>query len=232
MINNKGSLLYKGKLKMEIREKVNSIITILKNQYSDAACSLTYEKPYELLFATRLAAQCTDARVNIVTKKLFKKYPSLEAFKNADLNELMEDVRSCGFYKVKAANIKEAAEILVNKYNGRVPDNMDELLTLPGVGRKTANLILGDIYHKPAIVTDTHCIRISNRLGLVSTQDPLKVELGLKAIIPEKEQSNFCHRLVFCGRDICTSRSPKCNICPIYEYCDYGKNIKVKNNSI
>lgn len=195
----------------------------LEKLYPDAECSLDYTKPYELMFAARLSAQCTDARVNIVTKTLFAKYPTLEAFANADLSELEKDVKPCGFYHMKAKSLKGMAEKLLSDFGGELPQTMDELLTLPGIGRKTANLIMGDIWGKPAIVTDTHCIRITGRLGLTKNKEPAKVEKDLLKVIPPEVSSHFCHRIVQFGRDICTARSPKCGICPLSGFCDHFK---------
>ena len=192
----------------------------LEEKYPDAMCSLDYEKDYELLISVRLAAQCTDARVNIVTKELFKKYPTLESFANADVDELREEVRPCGFYKVKGADIKNMCRIIKDEHGGKVPGTMEALLALPGVGRKTANLILGDVYNEPAVVTDTHCIRISNRLGLADSTDPYKVELALKEVLNPEKSNNFCHRLVFFGREVCSARRPKCGECPLFDICD------------
>ncbi|MDP4153125.1 MAG: endonuclease III [Bacillota bacterium] len=204
---------------MNIKERADAIIAALESVYPYAICSLKYTKPHELLISVRLSAQCTDARVNIVTESLFKKYPTLSSFAECDLSELSEDVKACGFYKTKARNIKDAATMLINKYNGTIPDNIDDLLKIPGVGRKSANLLLGDIYGKPAIVADTHCIRISNRLGFANSQDPYKVELSLKEIIPPQKSSDFCHRLVLFGRQYCTARKPSCDKCPISDLC-------------
>lgn len=195
------------------------IINTLWQLYPDSQCSLTYIEPYQLLIATRLSAQCTDARVNIVTEELFKKFPSLEAIATADIAEIESIIKPCGLYHAKARDISLMTKSLLNDFCGRVPDNMDDLLSLSGVGRKTANLILGDVYHLPAVVTDTHCIRISNRLGLVNTKDPYKVELVLKEILPPDKSNDFCHRLVDFGRDICTARNPKCDICPLSGIC-------------
>lgn len=206
---------------MNKKEKALRICSELKKIYPFAECSLKYNKPYELLIATRLSAQCTDARVNIVTEVLFKKYTSIRDFANADIEELESIVRPCGFYRTKAANIKEICEMLIDKFNGTVPDNMDDLLALPGVGRKTANLILGDIYGKPAIVTDTHCIRISGRFGLTDNSDPHKVEKDLVKLIPPDEGSDFCHRLVFFGREVCKAKKPLCEVCTLNDICRY-----------
>ncbi len=194
---------------------------ILKERYPDT-CSLVAEKDYELLFSTRLSAQCTDARVNLVTKELYARYPTLQALAEADLEELCAIVKPCGLFRTKANDIKNSAKLLLERFGGRVPDTMEELLTLPGVGRKTANLILSDIYGKPAIVADTHCIRISSRLGLVPPacgKDPYKVELALKQVVEPAEQASLCHRFVHFGRDICTARSPRCGECPLRELC-------------
>lgn len=194
---------------------------ILKERYPDT-CSLVAEKDYELLFSTRLSAQCTDARVNLVTKELYARYPTLQALAEADLEELCAIVKPCGLFRTKANDIKNSAKLLLERFGGRVPDTMEELLTLPGVGRKTANLILSDIYGKPAIVADTHCIRISSRLGLVPPacgKDPYKVELALKQVVEPAEQASLCHRFVHFGRDICMARSPRCGECPLRELC-------------
>jgi len=205
--------------------EVLKIIKLLEECYPDPVCALEYKKDYELLFATRLAAQCTDARVNTVTPVLFKRYPTLEALAGADINEMEKIVHPCGFYRVKARDIIAASAILIGVFGGRVPDTMEELLRLPGVGRKTANLILGDIYKKPAVVVDTHCIRISNRLGLVSTKDPFKIEMALQKILPPEKSSDFCHRLVLHGRAVCTARNPACAICTLAGVCRNTKKL-------
>ncbi len=204
---------------MRKTERVQHIREIFDHVYPDVQCSLNYENPVQMLIATQLSAQCTDARVNIVTKELFKRYRTAEDFANADILELQDYIRSAGFYKNKSKNIIACCQRLVEVYEGEVPDNMDALLTLAGTGRKTANLILGDIFHQPAVVVDTHCIRLSNRIGLVKDKDPVKIEFALKKIIPEDYQSRFCHQLVYHGRRICNARSPKCEICEIQEYC-------------
>ena len=210
---------------MTLKQQVEGIIDELKKLYPAAECALHYAEPYQLLFATRLAAQCTDARVNIVTKDLYQKYPTLQAFADADLEELEQDVKPCGFYHLKARDLKACAAMLLEVYNGIVPDTMEELLKLPGVGRKTASLILGDIYHKPAIVADTHCIRLSNKLGLAHSKDPKKVEFELRDIVPSEEQCMLCHRFVWHGRAVCNARSPKCGECILSPYCNtYQKN--------
>ncbi len=197
-------------------------IEALKKLYPDAVCSLVADKPYELLMATRLSAQCTDARVNIVTKELFSRFTTLESIANADVTEIEECIKSCGLYKTKARDLKLMAQELISRYDSVVPDSIEELITLPGVGRKTANLIVGDIYGKAAVVVDTHCIRITNRIGLVSETDPKKIEFALKKILPGDESSDFCHRIVLHGRALCTARSPKCSECPLNAFCKCG----------
>ncbi len=209
---------------MKSKAAVKRIIESLKALYPDALCSLTYEKDYELLFAVRLSAQCTDARVNLVTPELFARFPSLEAFAGARVEDVGEAIRSCGFYNTKAKDLVECAKLLLEKHGGRVPDTMEELTALPGVGRKTANLILGDIYGQSAYVCDTHCIRITGRLGLTDgSKDPLRVEEQLRKTIPGAESSNFCHRMVLHGRALCMARKPNCADCPLRPECDYGK---------
>ena len=204
---------------MTKKERTLKAVAVLKERYPEAACSLVYDEPYQLMIAVRLSAQCTDARVNIVTKTLFQKYTSLQAFANANIAELEEIVKPCGFYHMKAKSIKEASERLLNEFNGVLPDNMDDLLTLSGIGRKTANLLLGDVYHKPAVVVDTHFIRITGRLGLTKEKEPEKVEKDLKKLLPPEESSDFCHRVVQFGRDICKARKPLCSECPLKEFC-------------
>lgn len=212
---------------MKLLERVLGIVEGLKSEYPQAECSLNYEEPYQLLFATRLSAQCTDARVNIVTKELYSRFRTLREIAECDISELERIVHPCGVFRMKARDIRACANILLEKHNGRVPDSMDELLSLPGVGRKTANLILGDVYGKPAIVADTHCIRISNKLGLCDSKDPKKVELRLKQIVPPDEQNMMCHRLVWHGRAVCSARSPKCEECSINKFCKtYEKTAK------
>ena len=209
---------------MTKKEKGAEVVCILKDHYPDT-CSLEAQKPYELLFATRLSAQCTDARVNLVTAVLYDRFPTLEALASADLEELCEIIKPCGLFRTKANDIKNAAIMLLEQYNGVVPDTMEDLLKLPGIGRKTANLILSDVYGHPAIVADTHCIRISNKLGLTTKdcgKDPYKVEMALKKVIEPTEQASLCHRFVHFGRDICTARNPQCSICPLNHLCsDY-----------
>ena len=201
-------------------DKVNAIIDILKARYPDAPCALHYRKDYELMIAVRLSAQCTDARVNLVTPALFAAYPTLEAMAGADIAHIEQLVHSCGFYKHKARDIVLGCQMLLNEYGGKVPDDMDSLLRIPGVGRKTANLLLGDLYGIPgSVVCDTHCIRICGRLGLSEGKEPEKVEKQLRAILPAEESSDFCHRIVLFGRDCCTARNPKCGECPLKMFC-------------
>ncbi len=203
----------------ENTENALKIVELLEAEYPAALCSLDYEKPYELLFATRLAAQCTDERVNQVTPTLYSRYPTLEALAEAKIEDVEEIIRSCGFFHTKARDIVNASIMLLRDYGGVVPDTMEELLKLPGVGRKTANIILGDVYHKPAVVTDTHCIRLANRMGLAVGKEPYKVEVQLAEIIPPEKQSDFCHRLVLHGRAVCTARKPACERCCLREVC-------------
>lgn len=195
------------------------IVELLEQEYPEALCSLDYKKDYELLFATRLAAQCTDERVNKVTPTLYSRYPTLKALAEAKIEDVEEIIRSCGFFHTKAKDIVEASIMLITDFGGVVPDNMDDLLKLPGVGRKTANIILGDVYHKPAVVTDTHCIRLANRMGLAEGKDPHKVEIQLAAVIPPEKQSDFCHRLVLHGRAVCSARKPNCEACVLNGVC-------------
>lgn len=204
---------------MTKKERVLAISKIFDEVYSHAKCSLDYTHDYELLIAVMLSAQCTDARVNIVTKDLFAKYTTLRAFADAKLEELEECIKSCGFYHSKAKNIIATANKILNEFDGRIPDTIEELITLPGVGRKTANLIVGDVYGKPGVVVDTHCIRLSNRFGLTKEQNPVKIEMELKKIIPDDMQMRFCHQLVFHGRAYCMARKPNCDGCPINHLC-------------
>ena len=206
---------------MEIQERVSGIIAALKLAYPDAVCALQYDKDYELMIAVRLSAQCTDARVNLVTPALFARFASLEAFAEADVAEVEQYVHSCGFYKHKAQDIVLACRMLLEKFGGRVPDNMDDLLTLPGVGRKSANLILGDIFHIPgSVVVDTHCIRLTNRMGIVDDlKDPGKIETELRKVLPPEQSSDFCHCLVLHGRAVCDARKPACEKCCVKHLC-------------
>ncbi|MDD6308618.1 MAG: endonuclease III [Clostridia bacterium] len=205
---------------MDKKTKIQGIREIFDTIYKDATCTLHYETPFQLLVATQLAAQCTDARVNIVAPALFAKYPDPEAFAGADILELEEMIRSTGFFRNKARNLKACGEALCVRHGGVVPDTMEELLALPGVGRKTANLVLGDAFGKPGIVVDTHAGRIARRLGLTKNQNPTKVEFDLLKIVPKEYQSRFCHQLVMHGREVCRAMSPKCENCPIAAYCN------------
>lgn len=208
---------------MKKKKDVLAIVEALKEAYPEAVCSLDYAKPYELMFATRLAAQCTDERVNKVTPGLYGRFPTLEALAEADVSEVEEYIHSTGFFRAKARDIVAASRMLLEEYGGVVPDNMEDLLRLPGVGRKTANLILGDVYHKPGVVVaDTHCIRLSGRLGLSDgTKDPAKVEEQLRKILPPEESNDFCHRLVLHGRAVCMARGPECESCTLRPWCDF-----------
>jgi len=208
---------------MFLNSDVLEIVRLLEECYPDPDCALEYRKDYELLFAARLAAQCTDARVNTVTPTLFSRYPTLEALAAADVKDMEEIVHPCGFYRVKARDIIAASAMLLGVFGGKVPDTMEELLRLPGVGRKTANLILGDVHGLPAVVVDTHCIRLTNRIGLVDTKDPVKIETELREILPPEKSSDFCHRLVLHGRAVCTARSPACSRCCLAKYCNFAK---------
>lgn len=204
---------------MTKKERALKAIETLKKLYPEAICSLNASNPFELLVATRLSAQCTDARVNLVTPALFERYKTVEDYAAADVKDIEKYIHSCGFYKSKAESIVGMAQKILSDFGGEVPDNIEDLTTLPGVGRKTANLIVGDVYGKAAIVVDTHCIRITNRLGLVKEKDPKKIELALKKIIPAEEGSDFCHRIVLFGRDICSARKPKCEECTLFDFC-------------
>lgn len=204
---------------MTKKDRAQKAVDALIQLYPEAVCSLNASNPFELLVAVRLSAQCTDARVNLVTPALFAKYKTLDDYCSAKQEDVEELIHSCGFYKSKAQSIIGMAKIVNEKFGGVVPDNIEELVTLPGVGRKTANLIVGDVYGKAAIVVDTHMIRISNRIGLVSVKDPKKIEFELKKIIPPDESSDFCHRIVMFGRDVCTARNPKCGECIMADFC-------------
>ena len=198
---------------------IDEIIQLLEEEYPAALCSLEYSVDWQLLFAVRLSAQCTDARVNMVTPALFTRFPTLEAFAEAKQKDVEEMIHSCGFYHGKARDLIGSAQMLLRDYGGVVPNSMEELLKLPGVGRKTANLILGDIYHQPAVVTDTHCIRIAGRLGLTKSKEPVKVENDLRKILPPEKSSDFCHRMVLHGRKYCMARKPDCPNCPLNGIC-------------
>ncbi len=206
---------------MRTEEQVRGIVAALEAEYPGAQCSLDYGKDYELLFSVRLAAQCTDERVNKVTPALFARFPTLEAFAAADVAEVEDYVRTCGFFRGKARDIVLCAQALLDRFGGKVPGTMEELLTLPGVGRKTANLILGDIFGAPgAVVVDTHCIRLSNRMGLVDgLKEPEKIERALREILPPEKSNDFCHRLVLHGRAVCDARRPACERCCVRQYC-------------
>ena len=210
---------------MTKKERMIEVVRRLKDVYPEAVCALHYTHDYELLFATRLSAQCTDARVNIVTERLFSDFPTLQSFAEASEDDIAEVIKSCGLFRTKARVLHASAVMLLAEYGGRVPDTMEQLLRLPGVGRKTANLVLGDIYGKPAIVCDTHCIRLSNRLGFVKNEkDPVKVENALRKLVLPEESSDFCHRLVLFGREHCTARAPHCADCPLADICpSFGK---------
>jgi endonuclease-3 len=204
-----------------LKKKVRKVSKILFETYPEATCSLDYQEPLQLLIATILAAQCTDLRVNIVTKDLFKKYKSAEDFARANPEELEQDIKSTGFYRNKAKNIIACCQKLISEYDGKVPNNMEDLVSLPGVGRKTANVVLSNIYGIPGIIVDTHCIRLSNRIGLTDYEDPVKIENDLMEIVPKKDWSKFSNNLVYHGRAICDARKPKCEICPVSEHCKH-----------
>lgn len=204
---------------MNKKEKALLAVEALKKEYPEAICSLTAKNEFELLVATRLSAQCTDARVNIVTPALFERYKTLEDYASADVEDVENYIRSCGFFHTKARDIIGMAQQILERFDGRVPDNIEDLTSLPGVGRKTANLICGDVYGKPAVVADTHLIRITNLLGLINTKDPAKVETELKKILPPEESNDFCHRCVLHGRAVCIARRPKCENCCMSDFC-------------
>lgn len=210
---------------MTKKQRTLNAVEILKKEYPEAICSLTATNPFELLVATRLSAQCTDARVNMVTPALFSRYRTLDDYAGAEQSDIEEIIKSCGFYRDKAKSIIGMAQKIRDDFGGVVPDNIEDLITLPGVGRKTANLIVGDVYGKESIVVDTHMIRISNRIGLVDVKDPVKIEMALKKIVPADEGADFCHRIVLFGRDTCTARKPQCDGCPMFDNC---KRVGVK----
>ncbi len=208
---------------MTQKERALLAVNALKEKYPDSLCSLNAENPLQLIIATRLSAQCTDARVNLVTPELFEKYKTVEDFAQANIEDVERIVHSCGFYRAKARDIIGMCRKMISDFGGNVPDNIDDLTSLPGVGRKTANLIMGDVYGQPAVVADTHLIRISNLLGLVSTKDPFKVEMKLRSLLPPEESNDFCHRCVLHGRDTCVSGRPKCDECVMNEFCKSSK---------
>jgi len=210
--------------KQKAEERVKAIWPILKKAYPQAKCALEHTNPLELLIATILSAQCTDVRVNIVTKTLFKKYKTAKEWANAPLEQIEQDIKSTGFYRNKAFNIKNACQKIINDYSGKVPDTMDELLGLNGVGRKTANVVLGNAFGVPGIVCDTHVIRLSRRLGLSANSDAVKLEFDLMEIVPKKNWTLFSHLIVFHGRNVCQARKPKCDICQIAKYCPAANN--------
>ncbi len=207
---------------MTKKEIALSAVEALKKEYPDAKCSLDYETPLQLLVATRLSAQCTDARVNLVTPALFAIFPDAESLAQAEVSEVAEYIKSCGLYKTKSKDLVAMAKMLVSDFGGEVPDNIDDLTKLPGIGRKTANLICGDVYGKPAVVVDTHCIRITTRLGLHKETDQRKIENALRKLLPPEESNDFCHRIVLHGRAVCTARSPKCKDCCMNGFCRMG----------
>lgn len=208
---------------MNLSEKCHNIVLRLEEKYPDAICSLEYSQPHELMIAGRLSAQCTDARVNVVTKELFSKYKTIDDFANADVSDVEEIVKPCGLYKTKAKSIVEMCKQLRDNFGGEIPRTIEELTTLSGIGRKTANLVMGDVHGLPAVVTDTHCIRICNRLGLTSSKDPKKVEDDLRKILPPEKSSDFCHRIVLLGREICKARGERCDECPLMDICSHKK---------
>ncbi len=217
---------------MTKKEKAVLVCDRLEERYPDAVCSLTYTKPHELMIAGRLSAQCTDERVNIVTKTLFEKYTSIDDFAAADVNDIMEIVRPCGLYKTKAESIVGMCRMINERFGGQIPDTVEQLTTLPGIGRKTANLIMGDVFGRPAVVTDTHCIRITGRLGLTRNTEPAKVEADLRRILPPERSSGLCHRLVLFGREVCRARGEKCADCPLADLCSYyGRKSKCKTKT-
>lgn len=209
---------------MTDKEKAILAINALKKEYPNAICSLVYTDPLQLLIATRLAAQCTDARVNMVTPKLFQTYKDVYEFSEAKVEDVEQIIKSCGLYKTKARDIVAMCKVLRDNFNGVVPDSINQLVKLPGIGRKTANLIIGDIFHKPAVVVDTHCIRITGKLGFHNIKDAVKIEKILREILPPDESNDFCHRLVLHGREVCTARSPKCDKCCMKDLCSFANN--------
>lgn len=215
---------------MNKKEIAELSVMELEKIYPDIKCMLNYSKPYELMFAAILSAQCKDERVNMITETLFVKYPDLQSFADADLSELEQDIKSCGLYRAKAKSLKYTAKKMIDDFGGEIPDTMEQLLTFTGIGRKIANLVMGDIFGKPAVVTDTHCIRISGRLGLTENDKPYKVEKDLKELIPPEISNHFCHQLVQFGRDICDAKKPKCNECTLNYFCKYYSEIHKKGD--
>lgn len=216
---------------MTDKERALAAVDALKKEYPDAVCSLVYTQPLQLLIATRLAAQCTDARVNMVTPKLFDTYKTVDDFAQANVEDVQQLIKSCGLYKTKAKDIVAMCAALRDRFGGNVPDTVEQLVTLPGVGRKTANLVVGDIFNKPAVVVDTHCIRITSRLGLHSIKDAAKIEKILRELLPPEESNDFCHRIVLHGRAVCTARSPKCSICCMQGFCPSAFKVENKTNT-
>ncbi|MGO5087548.1 endonuclease III [Oscillospiraceae bacterium LCP25S3_F9] len=216
---------------MTDKERALAAVDALKKEYPDAVCSLVYTQPLQLLIATRLAAQCTDARVNMVTPKLFDTYKTVDDFAQANVEDVQQLIKSCGLYKTKAKDIVAMCAALRDKFGGNVPDTVEQLVTLPGVGRKTANLVVGDIFNKPAVVVDTHCIRITSRLGFHSIKDATKIEKILRELLPPDESNDFCHRIVLHGRAVCTARSPKCSICCMQGFCPSAFKVENKTNT-
>ncbi|MGN0551464.1 MAG: endonuclease III [Acutalibacteraceae bacterium] len=208
---------------MTKKQKALFAVEALEKEYPDAICSLVYTDPLQLLIATRLAAQCTDARVNMVTPALFERFPDVYAFANAQVEDVEQLIKSCGLYKTKARDIVNMCKMLADEFGGEVPDSIEQLVRLPGIGRKTANLVVGDIYGKPAVVVDTHCIRITGRLGFHNIKDAGKIEKILREVLPPDKSNDFCHRLVLHGRAVCSARSPKCDSCCLRDNCDYAK---------
>ena len=204
---------------MTKKQRALNAIEVLKKEYPEAICSLNASNPFELLVAVRLSAQCTDARVNTVTPALFERFKNVDDFADATPDEVAEYIKSCGLYKTKSKDIVNLAKMLRDEFSGIVPDNIDDLTKLPGIGRKTANLVCGDIFGKPAVVVDTHCIRITHRLGLHDLKDQKKIEFALRNLLPPEESNDFCHRIVLHGRAVCTARNPKCEICCMNSFC-------------
>lgn len=215
---------------MRKKERASEAVLRLEKLYPNAICSLEYTDAFELLIATRLSAQCTDKRVNMVTPALFKEFPNAESLAKADIKRVEELIKTCGLYKTKARDLIGIAKGIIDNFGGKVPDTIEELTTLPGVGRKTANLVCGDIYKKPAIVTDTHFIRICNRLGFVDTTNPLKVENEMRKLLDPQKSNDFCHRTVLFGRDVCKAQNPKCENCILADICNYSKKQKKREN--